>query len=405
MICVCELSFDDGGHVPFNAGLLTTISSAYPTERLSFFGAARHIDELKREVKPSLADSITWKEIRPPTPGTSYLKRFFREFRTIRRLLESFPQDASSRLLLTSAYPSTVVALKVARLFQSWRLPVQIVLHGMSGVMGKRYRHPIRRLQDMRSALGFLANAGIQYIVLEQSICDTVRHKLPFLSGNIEWLDHPIAPTEGDTAGITLSNPIRFGFLGLADKSKGFPLFLELANDIMAKHRGTAEFHVIGRFPEHITQMSGTEALTTTPGTDLMSREKFVLGVRQLHFVVLPHDAATYTLTASGVVLDAIAWQKPILARRIAIFENLFERYGDIGYLFSNDKELRSIVERIVSAADALRYQRQVFNLQMVRKARTPESLATPYRELCEKMVKTEQLIGLRNELPTGSRS
>ncbi len=405
MICVCELSFDDGGHVPFNAGLLTTISSAFPTERLSFFGAWRHIEELKKEVKPSLADSITWNDIPPPTPGTSYLKRFFCEFSIIRRLLKSLPQDASSRLLLTSAYPSTVVALKVARLFHPGRLPVQIVLHGMSGVTGKRYRHPIRRLQDMRSALGFLANDGIQYLVLEQSIRDTVLRKMPFLAGNIESLDHPIAPTEGDTAGIALINPIRFGFLGLADKSKGFPLFLELANDIIAKHRGTVEFHVIGRFPENITQMNGTEVLTTKPGTDLMSREKFVLGVRQLHFVVLPHDAATYTLTASGVVLDAITWQKPVLARRIPIFENMFERYGDIGYLFNNDNELRSIVEQLLSTADTLRYQRQVLNLQMVREARAPESLATPYRELCERMVKTEQIIGLRNELPTGSRS
>jgi hypothetical protein len=86
------------------------------------------------------------------------------------------------------------------------------------------------------------------------------------------------------------------------------------------------------------------------------------------------------------VILDAIAWQKPIIARRIPIFETMFKRYGDIGYLFSDEDDLRNIVARIITAADALRYQRQIINLQTVRKERTPESLAAPYRELCEKI-------------------
>jgi hypothetical protein len=386
MIFVCELSFDDGGHVPFNAGLLTTISLAYPTERLVFFGAATHMAELRKELKPSLADSMTWIEIHPPTPGTSYFKRFVRELRVIWRLQQG-SGDATSRLVFTSSYPSTVLALKAARLFRSERTPVQIVLHGMSGVTGKRYRNPFLRFQDMRSALSFLANTSIQYLVLEESIRKTVLQKLPFLSKNIQTFEHPITPTEGDTAGITLTKPIRFGFLGLADKSKGFPVFLDLAKYITAKHSRIVEFHVIGLLRENVTQMDGTEVLTTKPGTALMSRQKFVLGVKRLHFIVLPHEAASYTVTASGVVLDAITWKKPIVARRIPIFEQMFDKYGDIGYLFYDDKQLREILERILSEADELRYQRQVMNLQLLRKARDPEALAASYRTLCEKIV------------------
>jgi hypothetical protein len=238
----------------------------------------------------------------------------------------------------------------------------------------------------MRSALGFLANTNIQYLVLEESIRDTVRLKLPFLSENIEALEHPIAPTEGTAEGIMLAKPIEFGFLGLADQAKGFPTFLKLANEIKATHEGSAEFHVVGRFAENAIHMNGTEVLATKPGTELMSRSRFIAGLRPLHFIVLPHEAATYALTASGVILDAIAWQKPIIARRIPIFETMFKRYGDIGYLFSDEDDLRNIVARIITAADALRYQRQIINLQTVRKERTPESLAAPYRELCEKI-------------------
>ena len=65
------------------------------------------------------------------------------------------------------------------------------------------------------------------------------------------------------------------------------------------------------------------------------------------------------------------------------MFEAIFERYGDIGYLFEDDSELTGVVERILQAADNARYRRQALTLRDVRKSRDPETLAAAYRELC----------------------
>jgi hypothetical protein len=238
----------------------------------------------------------------------------------------------------------------------------------------------------MKTALRLLGNDNIQYLVLEKSIRDTVVQNLPFLSGKIEALDHPVSPNEVESQTIDLSEPIHFGFLGLADKSKGFPSFVELAKHITLKHGRRAEFHVVGRFPQNGDPGTGTEALTTKPGTALMSRADFVRGVKPLHFIVLPHEAASYALAASGILLDAIAWQKPVIARRIPIFEAMFERYGDMGYLFSNDTELKDIVEQILIAKDKSRYNRQVLNLRDARKSRAPETLAASFLEMFGRM-------------------
>jgi hypothetical protein len=383
MILLCELSFAGYAHVPFNAGLLATIQAAFPKNNLSFYGDAAHIEELKKQVGQPLAGSISWGEILPPSSGAAYSQRFFRELNVIRRLLSTLPQDPNSRLVLTSAYPSTVLALKVARCFRSKHTPVQIVLHGLSGVVGRRYRHPIRRFQDMKTALTLLGNNNIQYLVLEQSICNTVLQNVPFLSGKIEALEHPISPNEGASQAVGLSEPIRFGFLGLADKPKGFPLFVEIANRVTAKYGRRAEFHAIGSFPQNGSPVNGTEALATKPVGMRLTRADFIRGVSPLHFVVLPHEAGPYTLAASGVLLDAIAWEKPVIARKIPIFEAMFEKHGDIGYLFGDDTELIDIVEQIVHAADKSRYDCQVLNLRSARKSRAPETLAASYREKC----------------------
>src|SRR5688572_720378 len=112
MILLCELSFLGRAHVPFNAGLLATIHAAFPKDALSFYGSTAHVEELKNEVSPTLSGFITWGEIVPPTSGSGYFQRFVSELRILRRLLGLLDTSLSSRLVLTSAYPSTVLALK-----------------------------------------------------------------------------------------------------------------------------------------------------------------------------------------------------------------------------------------------------------------------------------------------------
>jgi hypothetical protein len=59
-------------------------------------------------------------------------------------------------------------------------------------------------------------------------------------------------------------------------------------------------------------------------------------------------------------------------SRKIPIFEAMFEKHGELGYLFNDDTELKAIVERIVQAADKSRYSCQVQNLRSARKSRNP---------------------------------
>jgi len=281
------------------------------------------------------------------------------------------------------------LALKIARYLSIKRPPVQIVFHGMSGVVGRRYRHPSRRIQDTRTALTTFGNEGIQYLVLEHSIAETVLKRLPFLAGKIEVLEHPISPTESAYDDLELTQPILFGFLGLADKPKGFPVFVKLANNITAAHGTRAEFHVIGRYPQGDASTKGTETLATKPDTTMMSRTDFINRLKSIHFIILPHEADSYMLTTSGVLLDAVAWRKPVIARKIPIFEAIFKKHGDIGYLFSDDSELTDIVSDLVTRPDDSRYRQQRLNLKNVQKARAPESLAADYRRICERQCET----------------
>jgi hypothetical protein len=123
-------------------------------------------------------------------------------------------------------------------------------------------------------------------------------------------------------------------------------------------------------------------ALATKPRMTRMSRVDFIQGVKPLHFIIFPNDAGRYDLSASGTLLDAVAWEKPLIARSIPIFDNMFKKHGDIGYLFNNDTELSEIVEEIVKRRDKSHYDRQVLNLRKARVSRVPKALAPSYRAI-----------------------
>lgn len=385
MIIVAELAINDGAHVPFNAGLLEVVRNAFPDRRLYFFGAPAHIDSLRNQVGKALIKSIEWMDLLPLAPDLPYFWRLFREMKRLRTILEHFPQGARGPLILANSKPAALVALKLIKSVQFKEIRVQIVLHGqLGGIIGRRYRHPVRRFQEARTALTILGNNHLQYLVLEANLRDVLLQHLPVLSEKVQVLHHPLPPNEIETRPGGLGTPVRFGFLGLASIPKGFPVFANLAHEICSTCKEQAEFHVIGRIPQEGISSLKLEALATKPSKDRLSRNDYVLGLDQLDFIIFPHQESNYELNASGTLVDALAWGKPLIARKIPLFENLFSRYGDIGYLFSQDTELSQIVQTIVQKADKAHYQQQVLNIQKARCCRTPEVLAVDYRKICE---------------------
>ena len=122
--------------------------------------------------------------------------------------------------------------------------------------------------------------------------------------------------------------------------------------------------------------------LSEMPGTERMTRSEYVRRVNNLHFVCMFFDWA-YEFVASGVLLDSIAFGKPVIATQLTTFKNLAERYGDIGYLCRPD-EIIETISSIIQQNDSDRYKRQVLNISQARMSRTPETLAMKYRELVD---------------------
>ena len=382
MIYVCELYRQGGAHVPVNAGMLQIIRLASPDEEVCFFADAEHVEHVREQVGPEISSSIAWKTIDTPSPRAIYVVNLLSALKIYWQLAKSLSKSSRKRLVVTSADDSTiVVALKFLERFAFKGVRIQVIVHG--GMTEQRFRNPWLRFKDTTTALSVFPNSSIQYLVLEHDIGRRILQVLPSLAGKIEVLEHPLPPNERNSYARELSTPIRFGFLGLATSMKGFPVFLDLAAQISRKYPGKAEFHVIGRLASDQKPRPEMELLATKPRSDRMSREQFIEEVKRLHFVIMPYKREYYEFSPSGTLVDAITWQVPVIATRLPIFERTFESSGSIGYLFDSEIELYTIVEDIVNAIDHSRYKVQISNLREAHGARTPEKLASVYRQIC----------------------
>jgi len=179
----------------------------------------------------------------------------------------------------------------------------------------------------------------------------------------------------------TPTPPVRFAILGIAGRSKGLDVFARLAKHVKESAGEAADFRLVGKLQSgwqalDLSGISGPLPLTE----DWLPRSVFEAELRQLHFAILPYNANYYAYAASGVLLDALKWRKPIISFRVPPVLELAERFGDIGYICDDEQHMRETVGVLVSAFDPDRYQRQRRNLDAAYVSRLPIAIAAEFR-------------------------
>jgi glycosyltransferase involved in cell wall biosynthesis len=190
----------------------------------------------------------------------------------------------------------------------------------------------------------------------------------------------PINQVETEQAEpLALTTPIRIGLVGMASEAKGITPFLGLAATFRRTLPDAVTFHLVGN-PLTGTDMTPYAALHEPPRMERFERADFVEKLKRLHYVCLPLNPAYYTFSASGALLDAVTWLKPVIATRVPFIADLFDRFGDIGELCDDVDSMRDAIEGLAVNPDPERYARQVANLRRVQASRTPAALAADYR-------------------------
>jgi hypothetical protein len=390
MILVFEMLWVGTQHAPGNSATIQAIARGFPDQMVRVFADPTHLAELCADPALTACGNVDFAPItlHPAHRGKTHRVawgRFRQELATLRHGLAQVRRGENCLLMLISATPTAIFAASLLARLHPGRIGVQVGLHGnLNDAFGWRPRNPLIRAFNLYSALTARHPRVLRFMVLEQGIRDTLTTLLPKAATRTDVLELPInvAEVAGQQAPI-FAQPIRIGLVGLATAAKGTALFLDIACEMTARFPGRVTFHHVGRLtPE--ADPAPFAVLAEPPSTEHLPRAEFTARLAALHYVFLPISEQYYNLSASGALLDAMTWAKPVIARALPIVTPHFHRFGDIGYLCDSDAAMRTAVETILTSMDADRYAQQVTAMQALRAARTPTALAGTYRALIE---------------------
>ncbi len=386
MILVFEMNWTGTVHAPGNAATLQTFVHGCPEQQIRVFAEQAHIDELQRDPALNGLRTISYGPIaiyphHQGKPGIVSWGRFCLEFRTIRTAVQAVPAGTPCLIVLISTTSTGIYAAALAASLRR-NTYVQIGLHGdLNEINTHRSRNPLSRAFDLTSAMTRNWRT-LRFLVLEEAIKDELATMAPAAAARTDVLPLPINISEVSAdIEVSLSYPLRIGFVGQATLAKGIDIFLEIAREMTERHPGRLEFFVIGRaYPG--AEMPDFSVLAHPIATDYLAREQFMRMISELHYVFLPFQGDYYRLAASGALIDAVTWLKPIIAGELPIVANWFNTFGDIGYLCVDPAAMRDQIDNIVQTLDSEHYRRQVDALRHARGSRTPELLGRRYRDI-----------------------
>ena len=387
-ITVCDPIVSGFEHVPANSSLLTTIRYAYPESAIAFHGDAAHLDLVRNQVDVAIRESISWVVIKNPERQASFRRRFVTDFRRMLLLLKSTAHEPESAILfLTFGNASVMWSLKLLLAARFGRSKVQIVLHGDFATL--RFRtsmklvvNPLYQLSCFKTAVRFGTTGRIQYVVLEAAVRDAVVSKYPRLAGRFKVLEHPVPGDDATIVENDLSRPLRFGFLGRSTEAKGFHRYLDVATTIGERFPGQAVFSFVGFLGpgQNEETLPGLNALEYRPTTEKLDRAEYVRRVNELHYICMFYEKQ-YELTASGVLLDAIEREKPLITSNLPLFKNIADRFPDFAHVCDADVYVATIAT-ILTNFDRDDYTKRVEAIRAVKQSRSPQVLAGVYRNL-----------------------
>lgn len=327
-VLVLEPAWDGLAHLPGNIGLLRVVAEAYPQARLHFAGGAEQLQLLRAQCPPELlgrtqlhAWAVNHDRDAGPREAAAAVRR-------LAALGDGLAQRADllvfSSCTATSLHAVTVLGLagKSASM-----------LHGNASELGGwRSRNPLLRRYDLNGALPRYAAAGGRTLVLESRIQRALGEAYPWLKRSLATLPHPLLPEEAREPRALAGAPVRVGFLGIASAAKGFPEFVQLAQQVGAARPGVFEFRAIGRCAPECAALD--QSALARPAQGAMPRDEFLAELEGLDFLFTWHNDAYYGNAASGVVYDAVNRCLPVIGRRRAQLQVWTDEGRPLGHVF-----------------------------------------------------------------------
>jgi hypothetical protein len=360
MIYVIEPQCKSYEHINNNISILEILPLLFPNESFKFFALKSHVNVLNLMNKQIVVSDIA------DIGNIENTKTF------MRNLLFMANKDNAAKIFFLSISSSQMYYAE--RLLKPVSFKVYMFMHYVTSELSKRPSfRPHLFIKWLYFTLLF-GQSRIKKIVYSESIAANINKYL--LNHNaVKFCNHPYDFSDKKLAKVqnNLNTGLHFVFPGEGRIEKGILDFLEIGKNY--KNKASISFSVAGstNLNQVVFQDSGVDCIMSE---DLLDDKEYKSRMEKADYFVLLHNPELYKYIYSGVLLDAIKYQKPIIAIRNSVFEEFFYKYGDIGYLLDSMLEVKDLIGYLYCNPDD-QYERHLANIYEIYKEYKRDTIET----------------------------
>ena len=382
MIVICEPMRWGFEHAKVNAALIGTVADAFQEEELLFLAEAAHIGYVKN-ILGAHSVAVRYRETTIPPRTLRNLQRSAPDFRLCRNVFRVAHKNNANTIIFCSATTPSLISIKA--LLRRYRDIVCLVIpHDiLQGVTRTPPLLPHRRFFSFRLWMSFGNTHRLRYVVLGPHIEERLKQYVPRVSRYVSSIDLPYFFSDDVSPEPFVDNAIRFGSYGVGSFEKGTDIFFSLAEEVQsAKTTYKPTFTLIGQIPQkQLKDVPHTSV--NIPSMDVpLDQESYEKLCRSIDYALFFYRPNDYELRASGAILDAFSFLKPIIALKSPLSEYYFKKMGDIGYLCENRNAMKDTVLDILETMPTDRYHQQQENILTQRVQFSPAGLSLKFRSL-----------------------
>lgn len=378
---IIEFMKDNFEHLDCNAGILAQILSHAAQEPIHIFCGDSHFKNLKQKLNNYQVNTskLIHHKIIPIGKIIRDYSHFIYQLKIIKNIVDFSIKNNESNILFLYTTPFSLYFLKVfCTIYKS--INIKTIIHSeLEKIDLKEYllNTPKNKFQvffyvllfGIRNPLKLPTPKNLKYVVYGKSIKKNLIKILPEIENSV--IDIPL-PTlyDNNIAPKSIDIPLKFGVIGQCSKAKNSSTISKLLKELTEIK--VKNFQII--FTGYITDKLLFKDLQDSQYVDpkhvsnsMVSDDERNKLLAQIDYALFTYKLNSYKYTASGALIDAINFEKPIIALSNDYVKSYFDIYGNIGYLCNSYEELKNKIITITKNFPQEEYEVQVKNIQNIK--------------------------------------
>lgn len=367
-IAIVEANMTGLQHAYPNGVYCSLISELYGKENISLYCSSEHLKAMK------IGDIYSkFKDLRVISDDNKMIQKFFVEINNTFGIINETDADV---IIFLSCFPDVQFAIQMYAKLIGIKKKIVIFTHGelegllMSGKW-KVWSYPFWISLCMKNTMP----QNVYRIVLGKSIMDNL-NKLHHDKA-IFYIDQPRDNFSTENKVCHEKGHNNYSFIGDFLEKKGSKTFLDASKVINSNSR----FVIIGKY-HPVTNASIGSNVCICGKNGFIEKDEFDELIKKTTYACYPYPTNSYRLTASGAVLDAIRFLKPIIYIANDYFDSIFEGAGNIGYRCKNETEFIRLIQELDNSDRTIEYKNQVENLKKLQQKFGKENIKNQLQKI-----------------------